>query len=1143
MPRKIIIRNRLGAGNRVGHGSSFRERGLMTSLLKIQLLGDFLLVQQNQRETVPVPIEAGRLQSLLAYLVLHSRAPQSRQHLAFLFWPDTTDSQARTNLRNLLHRLRRVLPGADAFLRADSTLVQWLPEAPFTCDALTFEAAVTAAETRLKDGHPQQAETELRRAAALYGGDLLPGCYEEWISAHRERLRQFFFRALEMLTQLLEERRAYDDAIRYGQRWLNHDNLSESAYRRLMRLHALKGDRAGALHVFHACTTALERELGVEPDPATRSLYRRLLQGETVAPPRRGGVLHLPLVGRGTPWNRLVTTWKAIRHGQSPPQAVLVIGETGIGKTRLAEEFAEWVHRQGFLTAVGHCYTGEGTLPYAPVTTWLQHLPLTSLKDAWRVEIARLLPDVLEEHPGPQLPGPLQESWQRQPFFEALARTVLAQRQPLLLLLDDAHWADRGTLEWLHYLMRFDTQARLLLLLTARNGNGRNGHPLLTLTRSLQGRGQLVTVPLARLDSSQTAELAAHLVGHALPEETATALHRHTEGNPLFVVESVNSGLEYLHQPDAPLPERVRDVLAKRLRQVSPEARGLAETAAVIGRTFTSDVLTAVAGLEEARLVRALDELWQKRILREQEPATYAFSHDKLWQVTYARLSPVRRERLHRRVAEALAAGDAANPRPQAVHWEQAGERQQAARLYAEAARQSIARLAYDAARSDLEHALALLPEGPDALHAEIWFLLSKVYDVLGLVEHQQAAVDRLLLVCAQCEAPALQAQAQYQAGVLKTKTGQHVEAAVFFQRALELSRAQGQRELELDTLLACADLAIRTGEYPKARERFEEGLALAKSLRLPHREAEALDGLGFIFPTLGEPFSKSEAFLRQAVALRHACGDQLGEAKSLLNLTSLLQSRGALDKTIRLGEEALALSEEIGFRRGTAIAHSTLGLAVSMLGNLEKVERHLRTAGQIFSELDDVAGVTIATANLGLALERQGELDAAAASYEEALSLAVAHDTSLFEAIIRHDMGRIHLKEERWEAALESLGPAEDYFVRTGDPLYTASCQVLRARALLALDRRPESEELAGHNWQVWQEQAPEGELLPDFLWHFAALLKALGHPERAAQALRAAYAWLQTQADFIEDARMREAFFERVQVHRLIREACAAL
>jgi DNA-binding SARP family transcriptional activator len=245
--------------------------------LHIHLSGDFRLVYGDMPLTT---VNTPRLQSLLAYLALHRDAPQSRSHLAFLLWPDSTEGQARTNLRKQVHYLRRALPDPDRFLYADAKVLGWLPDAPFTLDVADFEGALAQAE---RAGDPATMQAFLEQAVVLYKGDLLPSCYDDWILPERERLRQRFTQALEKLIRSLEDQRAYPTAIQHAQRLLRHDPLHEATYQCLMRLHALKGDRAAALRAYHTCVTTLGRELAVEPGAATRKAYERLLQLE--APP------------------------------------------------------------------------------------------------------------------------------------------------------------------------------------------------------------------------------------------------------------------------------------------------------------------------------------------------------------------------------------------------------------------------------------------------------------------------------------------------------------------------------------------------------------------------------------------------------------------------------------------------------------------------------------------------------------------------------------------------------------------------------------------------------------------------------------------------------------------------------------------
>src|SRR5437899_6276059 len=202
------------------------------------------------------------------------------------------------------------------------------------------------------------------------------------------------------------------------------------------------------------------------------------------------------------------------------PYFGLLSGEAGIGKTRLDEELEAWVSRQGMTTASARCYAAEGRLPYAPVTTWLRtealHAGLLTLDPIFLKEIARLLPELQAVLSNVPLPTELQEGWQRQNFFEALARALLSAHQPLLLLLDDLHWCDTETLEWLHYLFRLAPHARLLLLGTVRAEEMLPGHALVATLRTWQPEGLVTELTLEPLSASETISLAEQVAGHSL---------------------------------------------------------------------------------------------------------------------------------------------------------------------------------------------------------------------------------------------------------------------------------------------------------------------------------------------------------------------------------------------------------------------------------------------------------------------------------------------------------------------------------------------------------------------------------------------------------------------------------------------------
>src|SRR5216684_1423000 len=759
--------------------------------LHLRLLGDFSLLYNDQQVT---SLNTTRLRSLLAYLVLHRDVPQQRQHLAFLFWPDATEAQARNNLRQLLHQLRQAFPDVEHFLSADAHMLHWHPVTPCYLDVAAFEQTLTlaAAATRQHDQHALQ--DALEQADSLYRGELLPGCYDEWILPERERLRQRHLQVLEQLLRLFEGQGDNVTAIRYAQRLLGLDPLSEDLSRRLMRLFALNNDRASALHVYHTCVTTLQREMGVDPDPATREAYERLMHHETPVIAARAQQTLLAatptLIGRKQEWEALQEVWHAASIGE--PRFVLVTGEAGIGKSRLAEEFLLWASQQGVVTAKARSYAAEGQLSLAPVTDWLRSDGLRSklgqLDKVWLTEVARILPELLAERPDLPRYESVTEYGQRQRFFEALARALLVTSQPILVLIDDLQWCDQETLEWLHFLLRFDPTARLLVIGCSREEELPQTHPLRTLLLHLRNSMPVTELTLQPLDAAETAKLASKVANHELDVYEGLHMYHETGGYPLFVVEMVRAGLGRVSasppEADRPhrqlpledtrrLPPRVHAVLAGRLQQLSASAHEFVERAATIGREFTLDLLITVGNADADSAVRALDELWHKRIVREHGANSYDFTHDKLREVAYGEISAPQRRMLHRRVAQALEAiytEDLDSVSGQiASHYERAGLIAQALPFYQRAA--AVARRVYanEDAISLLSRSLELLellPAGSkrDKQELSLQLALVPLYRMTKgwTAPELERTLDRALALCDTVGDDAQRAQTLY---------------------------------------------------------------------------------------------------------------------------------------------------------------------------------------------------------------------------------------------------------------------------------------------------------------------------------------------------------------------------------------------
>lgn len=937
-------------------------------MLTVSLLGDFSI----RRDGAPVAhLDTSRLQSLLAYLLLHRDAPQSRAYLAYLFWPDTTEGQARTNLRNLLHYLRRALPDADSYLDISAQTLQWRSDAPLALDVADFEAALAQAEQAGRAGAAAAAQAALERAVALYRGDLLPSCYDDWIIPCREGLRQAYLNGLERLVQIVEGQRDYATAIGYAQRLLRHDPLHEATYRHLIRLHALNGDRASALRAYHACATILGRELGVEPSTATREAYEQLLRaGPWPSPRLPDPTAVLPLVGRGPEWARLLGAWRAVVAGGGP-HLVMLCGEAGIGKTRLAEELLQWAIRQGITGAHARCYASEGALAYAPVAAWLRAHPVAPLGDVWLTEVARLLPEISAGRPDLPRPGPLTEAWQRERLFEALARAVLGLGQPLLLVMDDLQWCDRDTAEWLHFLLRFDRGARLLVVGAYRPEEIGEGHPLGPLRQALRVETQATEIDLGPLDEAAARALAERIAGREMDMETTRLLYRETEGVPLFVVETVRAGLlvragetdagiggavPLRPMPDAVgLPPKVQAVLQARLAQLSPPARELAEVAATIGREFASTLLAHASGRAEGTLVHQLDELWRRRIVREHGTDAYDFSHDKLREVAYASMSGARRRLLHHQVARALERLHAADPDPVshqvAAHYERAGFPEQAAPYYLRAARMARKVYANAEAIALLRRGLALLDTGSDAgREARSHQVLEQLWEELGDV----------LALTAQYE-EALQA---YRKGQEHVPHGDRIGQARLYRKTGVVMREQ---RLYAETLNACQHAENALGEPPDqdGSDWWDEWLEVQVERVWAHywmaQWPEMEDLVRRAHPVVQERAS-GVSRMRFLVA---SCLMHLRRERYVVSDRMLADSR-----------EALALSREWGGAKARTECHFELGFLHLWRRELDEAEESLQSALELAQTSGDLPFGTLSVTYLTVLHRFRGQED-----------------------------------------------------------------------------------------------------------------------------------------------------------------------
>lgn len=732
------------------------------------LLSFALLGRTDVRHAgVPLALPTRKALALLVYLAAEGGL-HPREKLAALLWPERDQERARAMLRYTLAALRRALgdPTAAPHLIGERDALGLDFGSGVEVDLHALEGAYALARAATAGAASVGAASHdlgtLQHAARLCRGEFLADLslsdapdFDDWVGRRREDWRQKTDRVLDRLSRLLADRGELAEAVDAARRWVALSPVNEESYRRLMRLHLATGDRTAALRAYETCRAVLDAELQVAPAPETDALAERIRLAEPTgrAIPRAPGAqatprlpLEGPLVGRSDEFSKLVERYHATRRGQA--QAVVLRGEAGIGKTRLAQEFLAWAVGHDADVLDGRAFETGGRLPFQPLVDALrprldrENAPESLLSDVWLTELGRLLPELRDRYP--DLPGPVgDEAAARTRLFEAIARLgqALARRATVVLFVDDAQWADTGSLDLLRYAGRrwAESGVPLLLLLSLRAEALADTPALDEWLAGLRRDLAPTEIDLGPLTARDTLQLvqgfgARGRLGDDAPlaapelERVARWLFAETSGQPFFAVEIIRALLErgalalraredggWEIDPQAGaadlavlgnvLPPGMRDVIRARLERLAHPARELLAAAAILGQGFTFDQLCRVAGLREDEALPATDAVVRAHLLREAAAVgegvagTYAFTHDKIRDVAYAEAGDARQRVFHRRALEALQ--DTAPAAQLVRHAVAAGLREPAARFSFAAGDEALRLLA---ARDALAH-------------------------------------------------------------------------------------------------------------------------------------------------------------------------------------------------------------------------------------------------------------------------------------------------------------------------------------------------------------------------------------------------------------------------------------------------------
>ncbi|MFZ0545576.1 MAG: tetratricopeptide repeat protein [Candidatus Promineifilaceae bacterium] len=1005
--------------------------------LRLYCFGRFELTYQDVSLPRPATVNS---QSLLAYLACNRVRPTARDKLIDLFWGERPDHRARRSLSTALWHIRRCLPN-ETYITADNQTVQLTGQLWLDVDAF-YDHADTA------------DLASLETAVSLYRGEFLDGFYNEWVIDKRYQLHGRYLETLRSLMIGYEEAGRYQQTLNTALLLLDQDPLQESANRAAMRNYARIGQRNTALEHFQHFREIIRQELDVEPMPETAKLAEEIGSGRFPAEPfshiplepfrpakmpsfQPTDTLSLPFFGRSREMNRLNDYWQNRQGG-----LLLISGEAGGGKSRLVQEFVRQLPGEPVL--LGRCYEFERLLPYQPFAEALRPL-LTSFTTAdwnrlpaWTTgELAHLLPELSEKF-GEQTTADLQPDRTR--LFNAVSRllALLSEYRPLLLILEDLHWATESTLQLLHYLVH-QAIPSLLVIGTFRREIVGPDHPLVDVERQL-GREKLsVTLALSRLSRDAVTEIISGLAVETLETNMAGTLFAETEGNPFFLTEIirtlVDTGSETiadggrLHPRTAerPLPPTITSAVLARIKRLPIEAQEGLRLAAILGREFDFDLLKLLWGRDDDAILEQI-ELWLRHFLIEEgtgiDGRDYAFSHHKLQEVLYVAIPRRRRQQLHSRAAAAM---EALYPTEKlagelAFHYRQGCKHDpalipKAVHYLQSAGEHAAAQYALDEAAAYFSQALALLSEGD---HRRLPLLLAreKVLDSQG---NRQAQVEDLsemarLTLEVDAETKAMVALRQTNFAIV---TGRYNQAA----KAAQTATLTETADLKIEALIQWGLAHFHQGEYEMAVLRIQEALTISRGEKLPRLEARCLTVLG-LARWQQSRYEEAKFALKAALAICRLpeINDSVGEANASGNLGIICRYQGDFYAARSYFQQALSVWQEIGHRRGESLYLTNLGVIAMDTADYPTARDYYQQSLTIAREIGERENEQLALNDLCSVSIFQG-------NFQQALELAEAALAICQEIGSRRSEGISHMNLGDAYKNLGQLGSAESHY------------------------------------------------------------------------------------------------------------------
>jgi DNA-binding SARP family transcriptional activator/tetratricopeptide (TPR) repeat protein len=907
--------------------------------LDFRLCGGLRVSRGDEELDLSGTARQGRL--ALAYLVVNHHRVVGREELMEHLWRDPDPQRVSASLSQTLSRLRQVL-GRERLERLPGGALQL--RGPMRVDIVHAEQVLKDGRLAYDRGEWASAYDAARRVSAEVAGRVLAGDEADWLEEVRRAVDEVALEALELQASAALRMGEWGEALAAARKAVSGTGLRQSAWALLIEAQARHGDVADATRTYDELRRRLLEESGVTPNEELIELHRLVVTGELTrdVPASRDRPVAFPpvlllegsegqFVGREDALGRLRERYTHAREGKR--QFVLLRGEPGIGKTRLACEFAWESYQDGAIVLYGRS-DAETLVPYQPFVIAIEHYvdecgddALVRELGAELSELSRLFPGLARRMPQLQEPLSVEPEMRRFRLFNAVATVLVfvARERPAVLILDDLQWADASTALLLRHTVQQVHAVKLLILGTLRDDQPCRSEQLADFIARPQHR--IERISLGGLDKAETAALVMARQGRGATENAVGALLRATGGNPLFLEETLMSLGESDRSADevsenavrlAGVSESAEQVIKRRVQRLTDTTQRVLADASVVGAEFDVRVVEAVAEAPAGQVDQSLGEAKAASLVRAVPDAEQrlSFSHALVREALLEGELPARRRRLHHRIGEALediGGSAAAHPAELAHHFSESDDPRDAEKAlkYSLAAGDEATRSrAYEDASQHFRRALDLLPPHDELVRCEV--LLA-----LGRVELRRGSP----------------------------------EARGMFQRASELARRH-----ELPDLLAEAALGFAS-RYTEAGVVDDEGIALLRAARdalgdrNPASRAEVTARLADSLHFAPEP-DEAKRLSQEALTIAREVDDPRALAAALESRHAALLSIEHLDERLRLSQQLVELAQEVGERELEALGRHWRIYDLMEAARIHEAARERRALAALAREL-----------------------------------------------------------------------------------------------------------------------------------------------------------------------------------------------